>query len=117
MTRAGCVKLADFGAAAQLSATRGHRDTFIGSPFWMAPEVITRSAYGGAADVWSLGIVAWELVIGAPPLGHVNPVRALFMIPKVGWRCGHFTCRRRRLSLSCFFCPFLCLSLFLCLLI
>uniref|UniRef100_A0A673KQW0 non-specific serine/threonine protein kinase n=1 Tax=Sinocyclocheilus rhinocerous TaxID=307959 RepID=A0A673KQW0_9TELE len=81
------IKLVDFGVSAQLDRTIGRRNTFIGTPYWMAPEVIAcddspDSTYDYRSDVWSLGITALEMAEGAPPLCDMHPMRALFLIPR-----------------------------------
>lgn len=81
LTKDGHVKLADFGVSAELSNTLNKRKTVVGSPFWMAPEVIRESLYDGRADVWSLGITTIEMAEGAPPHYNLNPLRAIFIIP------------------------------------
>jgi serine/threonine protein kinase len=81
LTSDGHVKLADFGVSAELTNTLNKRKTVVGSPYWMAPEVIRESHYDGRADVWSLGITTIEMAEGAPPHANLHPLRAIFVIP------------------------------------
>ncbi|KAH7962394.1 hypothetical protein HPB52_015870 [Rhipicephalus sanguineus] len=87
LTDTGTVKLVDFGVSSHLDETMGRRNTSVGTPYWMAPEVVACErqldySYDIRCDVWSLGITAIELAEGEPPLADVHPMRALFQIPR-----------------------------------
>ncbi|KAK9898292.1 Pkinase-domain-containing protein [Cystobasidium minutum MCA 4210] len=82
LTQAGKILICDFGVAAHF-ATNSKRSTFIGTPYWMAPEVITEGKmYDTKADIWSLGITVYEMVMGNPPLTQYEPLRVIQMIPR-----------------------------------
>ncbi|KAI8869434.1 sterile 20-like kinase 3, partial [Ramicandelaber brevisporus] len=78
----GDVKLVDFGVASQLNEQKAKRSTFVGTPHWMAPEVISRKEYDSKADIWSLGITAMEMAHSKTPYSDLHPLKALIKIPQ-----------------------------------
>jgi len=84
MSLNGEIKLADFGYAAQLTKQKQKRNTIVGTPYWMAPELIRGQSYDTKVDVWSLGIMAMEMAEGEPPYMEFPPLRALFLITTKG---------------------------------
>uniref|UniRef100_A0A673L5Z4 Mitogen-activated protein kinase kinase kinase kinase n=1 Tax=Sinocyclocheilus rhinocerous TaxID=307959 RepID=A0A673L5Z4_9TELE len=85
LTDNGYVKLADFGVSAQISATLAKRKSFIGTPYWMAPEVAAverKGGYNQLCDIWAVGITAIELAELEPPMFDLHPMRALFLMTK-----------------------------------
>jgi len=80
----GEVKLADFGYAAQLTLEKQKRNTIVGTPYWMAPELIRGQNYDQKVDIWSLGIMCMEMAEGEPPYMEFPPLRALFLITTKG---------------------------------
>ncbi|KAJ2551280.1 kinase that interacts with cdc31p [Coemansia sp. RSA 1933] len=85
VTTEGIVQLCDFGVARQVMQASAKSYSFVGTPYWMAPEVIQKGqVYDFKADIWSLGITAYEITTGVPPYADEDPKRALFLIPRKG---------------------------------
>lgn len=81
VTEEGHIKLGDFGVASQ-TRSKLRRGSIVGSPYWMAPEVIKQNGYNTKADIWSFGIAMIELLTGNPPLAHLGPSSAVDIISK-----------------------------------
>ena len=98
ITKDGKVKLADFGVARKLTDSRAQSTSVVGTPYWMAPEVIQMKSFTTASDIWSLGCTILELVNGEPPYYDLKPITALYRIVQV--RTASIRLRRLRIAAS-----------------